>query len=60
MPNIRENYTVTDKADGERKLMIISNDGKIYLITTSMNVEFTGTRTFNKDLYNGIIDGEHI
>jgi len=60
IPNIRENYTVTDKADGERKLMIISNDGKIYLITTNMNVEFTGTRTFNKDLYNSIIDGEHI
>ena len=60
IPNIRENYTVTDKADGERKLMIISDDGKIYFITTSMNVEFTGTRTFNKDFYNSIIDGEHI
>ena len=40
--NIRNNYTVTDKADGLRKLLFINNKGKIYLITTNMNVEFTG------------------
>ena len=25
IPNIRDNYTVTDKADGQRKLLYISN-----------------------------------
>jgi hypothetical protein len=60
IPNIRKNYTVTDKADGMRKLLFISNTGKIYLISTLMNIEFTGTFTENKDLFNTIIDGEHI
>ena len=60
IPNIRKNYTVTDKADGYRKLMFINGDGKIYLINTNMNVQFTGALTKNNDLFNSIIDGEHI
>ena len=60
IPNIRNMYTVTDKADGERKLLYINNKGKIYLITTNMNIQFTGAETKNKDLYESIIDGEHI
>jgi len=60
VPNIRENYTVTDKADGMRKLLFIDSDGKIYLIPMSMNIQFTGTVTENEDLFNTIIDGEHI
>ena len=60
IPNIRENYTVTDKADGDRKLLIISQNGKIYLMDTNMNVQFTGAVTKNKDVFNTIIDGEHI
>ena len=53
-------YTVTDKADGDRKLLFINNKGKIYLITTNMNIQFTGAETKNKDLYESILDGEHI
>jgi mRNA capping enzyme/mRNA capping enzyme, catalytic domain len=60
VPNIRKHYTVTDKADGERKLMFISDNGRIYLIDTNMNVVFTGTMTNEKTLYNSILDGEHI
>lgn len=59
-PNIRQNYSVTDKADGERYLMLIDNDGKIYLINQGMNVIFTGTLTKNEKLFNTIIDGELI
>jgi hypothetical protein len=58
--NIRNKYTVTDKADGQRKLLFISKDGKIYMIDTNMNVIFTGTITQNKSLYNSLLDGEHI
>ena len=58
--NIRNNYTVTDKADGERKLLYISEKGKIYLITTNLNIQFTGAITKNKKLYQTLIDGEHI
>jgi SAM-dependent methyltransferase len=60
-PNIRANYTVTDKADGDRKLLYITPEtGKIYLINTNMAVQFTGAITRNKDLFNTLLDGEHI
>ena len=29
--NVRTNYTVTDKADGDRKLLFINNKGKYFL-----------------------------
>ncbi len=60
LPNIRKDYTVTDKADGDRKLLYITDLGKIYLIDTNMNIQFTGAITKNKETFNSIIDGEHI
>lgn len=60
IPNIRNNYTVTDKADGDRKLLFIADNGYIYLIDTNMAVQFTGARTKVSDIFNSIIDGEHI
>lgn len=60
VPNIRTNYTVTDKADGSRKLMFINGTGRIYFITTNMDVEFTGLVTKNEDLFMSMLDGEHI
>ena len=36
LPNIRDNYTVTEKVDGLRKLLYISKKGKIYLIDTNI------------------------
>ena len=60
VPNIRQSFTVTDKADGLRKLMFISSDGKIYLIGTGMRLQFTGALTKNDKLFNSILDGEHI
>ena len=59
-PNIRENYTVTDKADGERKLLFIAPNGKIYLINNNLDVQFTGNVSKNRDIWNTLIDGEHI
>lgn len=58
--NIRKYYTVTDKADGDRKLLYVSNEGKIYMIDTNLSVIFTGTKTAEKSIFNSIIDGEHI
>jgi hypothetical protein len=60
IPNIRKNYTVTDKADGTRKLLYISPQGKLYFISTTMNIQFTGCYIEKKELFNTIIDGEHI
>ena len=59
-PNIRDNYCVTDKADGDRKLMYINEFGKIYLINTTFEVQYTGLFTKNTKSYNSILDGEHI
>ena len=60
VPNIRTNYTVTDKADGERKLLYVSSWGRIYLIDTNMNVQFTGATSRNVELRETLLDGEHI
>ena len=60
IPNIRKDFTVTDKADGDRKLLYISDVGKIYLIDTNMNVQFTGAVATKNTVYSTIIDGEHI
>jgi hypothetical protein len=60
VPNIRTGYCVTDKADGERKLLYIGNNNRIYMIDTNMNVQLTGMMTEKKELSGTIIDGEHI
>lgn len=60
IPNIRMPYSVTDKADGLRKLLFINNSGRIYFIDTNMNIQFTGAVTKSKDHFNSILDGEHV
>jgi hypothetical protein len=59
-PNVRADFVVTDKADGDRHLMLINDEGKIYLINTNMDVIFTGAKTMNKECFNTLIDGEMI
>jgi hypothetical protein len=59
-PNIRNGFVVTEKADGHRHLMYISDEGKIYLINTNMDVIFTGAKTINKKCFNTLLDGELI
>ena len=60
IPNIRVDFVVTEKADGNRALLFISNNGKVYLINTNMNFIFTGTIVKDKELYNTLLDGEYI
>jgi hypothetical protein len=57
--SIRRGYTVTEKADGERILLYIDNNGIVYSIDSSKRVEGTGI-TAKKGAYNSIIDGEYI
>lgn len=59
-PTIRSPYTVTDKADGMRKLLFIDGNGRLYLIDTNMRIQFTGAVTKNVKLLNTLMDGEHI
>jgi hypothetical protein len=60
IPNIRKDFVVTEKADGERHLMYISNTGKIYFINTNMDIKFSGAKTLNEDCFNTLFDGELI
>ena len=57
--SILSEYTVTEKADGERLLMFIDNVGNVYLIDNTYKVIDTGLRSA-KELYNSLIDGEYI
>ena len=57
---ILNDYTVTDKADGERRLLYISKNGKMYMIDTNMRVIFTGSKTNNSPLFDSLLDGEFI
>ena len=60
IPNIKKDYTITEKADGERCLLYISKEGRVYLISNSMRVMFTGSITKNKKCFNSLLDGEFI
>ena len=60
MENINLPYTVTEKADGIRKLLYIAPNKKVYLIDINLEVEFTGLVCKNLDYLNTIIDGEHV
>ena len=60
IPNIALDYTVTEKADGERALLYISKNGRIYMIRTNLSIVFTGSITEQKECWNSLIDGEYI
>jgi hypothetical protein len=57
--SILTEYTVTEKADGERLLMYINGAGGVYLINNSHQVIDTGLKS-TSELYNSLIDGEYI
>lgn len=56
---VLENYAVTDKADGLRKLLYAASSGKLYFIDTNMNVQYTGL-VVDSSWANTLVDGEHI
>jgi len=62
VPNITEpySYCVTEKADGERHLLYVNNQGKIYLLNMNMNIIFTGAKTEEEKCFNSLLDGELI
>lgn len=59
-PNIMSDFCVTEKADGERKLCVISKSGQIYFIDMNMRVQYTGAYTNESSVLGTIIDGEFI
>lgn len=59
IPNIRSGYSVTEKADGLRKLLFVCPDGSAWFIDTNMHAQFTGCWCDPSDA-PCLIDGEHI
>jgi hypothetical protein len=57
-PNIRDDYNVTDKADGLRVHGFTNEEGELFLIDMAMNVYKTGLT--NKLCSNSLLDGEYI
>jgi hypothetical protein len=58
--SIQKNYTVTEKADGQRALLYIAKDGRMYMISGNLKVIFTGSMTKEKGCFDSLLDGEFI
>ena len=58
--SIQKNYTVTEKADGQRALLYIAKNGRIYMISQNLKVIFTGSVTKEKNCFDSLLDGEFI
>lgn len=56
--SIREDYTVTEKADGERQLMFVSASGSVWLINSRLTIRYTGVKL--SSTRTSIFDGELI
>jgi hypothetical protein len=57
--NIYENFAVTEKADGERKLLMVVQDKAYFIVSGNLEVEYTGISGLEK-MNNVLIDGEHV
>jgi hypothetical protein len=55
---ILQDYTVTEKADGERYNMYINNQGKCYLINNRLTIKYMGMQL--ESIKNTLFDGEYI
>lgn len=58
VPNIRDGYNVTDKADGLRTMGFVDSRGDLYLIDMGMNVYRTGLN--RPELRLSLVDGEWV
>ena len=56
--SIRKGYSVTDKADGERNLLIIIDNGRMYLLNRKNDVKYIGASC--EELAGSIFDAEYI
>jgi SAM-dependent methyltransferase len=60
-PNIRfDDYNVTDKADGDRSLLFIAEDGRVYLMDKNMKLYGTDRKVLDANWTGVILDGEWI
>ena len=58
IPNVRQGYNVTDKADGLRTMGFVNQEGELYLVDQSLNIYRTGLK--NVKCAKSIVDGEWV
>ena len=58
IPNIRDGYNVTDKADGLRVMALCDGKGELFMLDMSLNVYKTGLT--NMSCRNSLLDGEWV
>jgi SAM-dependent methyltransferase len=58
LPMLLEGYTVTHKADGERRLLLVAADGCVYTLNNRLVARATGLRC--RTLRSCLLDGEHV
>jgi hypothetical protein len=58
VPNIREGYNVTDKADGLRVMAFCNDKGDLWMVDMGMNIYRTGLR--REACANTLLDGEWV
>ena len=58
VPSIRVDYCVTEKTDGDRQFLFISNNGQAFLLDHLMN--FKDTDIHFQNFKNCIFDGEYV
>ena len=51
-------YTITEKADGERQLVFVDDHGNCYLINSRLRIMDTGFKTNDASFKNSIFDAE--
>ena len=54
--SIQKEYTVTEKADGERSLLFVNSDGTCCTLNNRLQLKFLGVKLHN--LVNTLLDGE--
>lgn len=58
--SVWQDYAVTDKADGERFLMYIDEEGHAFFINNTFQVSYAGIQIKRKDYTNTLLDGEFV
>jgi len=58
--NILKDYTVTNKADGQRAGLYIARDRRLIMVTPSLQVTWTGITAIDDSNSGDFIDGEYI
>ncbi len=58
--NILKDYTVTNKADGERSMLFVARDKRLLKINNSLQISWTGIVALHDDHVGTTIDGEFL